>query len=394
MARFAFEARDAQGGAIQGVEMALDELDLDRRLGEGGLLLVKASRIEQRRRKTSSTRDLIDLCYHLSIVVEAGIPLLEGLRDLAGSEHRMHDTIRDVARKIESGSSFSAALEDHPEHFPELLRRLIGAGEESGALDRVLKDLVAYLEWREALRRQITGAATYPVMVIFGIFGLFALITLWVLPSFLEIFAELDAELPATTRGMIWMHDFLLAYWPHLIAGAVGAFFGVKLALRHPRIRMAWDVATLEIPVLGSLVLMIELSRFSHNLSLLLATGIPMLRALEMIEGVVQNRRVREVITRSRERIEQGATLTAALGRSDLMPSLVMRMVSVGEVSGRLEESLERVSGYYDREIPEVVNRSLAVFNTGTLLTLGATLVIIALSIFGPLYQMMGDLNG
>lgn len=125
--------------------MAIDELDLDQRLRDSGLLLIKAARVEPRKHRTSSTRELIDLCYHLSIVLEAGIPLIEGLRDLANSEHTLHDTIRDVARKIESGSTFSSALDDYPEQFPELLRSLIAAGEESGALDRVLKDLVVYL---------------------------------------------------------------------------------------------------------------------------------------------------------------------------------------------------------------------------------------------------------
>lgn len=394
MPRFAFEARDASGAAVQGVEMARDERELDHRLQEGDLLLVKASRVQEKRRKTSSTRELVDFCYHLAVVIEAGIPILEGLNDLADSEHPLHLTIRDVARKVESGSTFSAALDDHPEHFPDLLRRLIGAGEESGALDVVLKDLVAYLEWREALRRQISSAATYPVMVIVGIVGLVTLLTVWVLPRFLDIFSELGAALPPTTRAMIWMHDFLVAWWLHVIVVAVAGFVGASLALRKEEVLVRVHAVLLKLPVLGSLILMTETSRFAHNLGLLLGTGIPLLRSLRMVEDVVQNRVVRETVRRTRERVEQGSTLTNALGHSDTMPSLVMRMISVGESSGRIEESLERVSAYYDREIPVLVSRALAFFNTATMILLGATLVTVALSIFGPLYQMMGELNG
>ena len=393
MARYAFDARTADGAAIHGVELAADELDLDRRLAESDLLLVKARRLGERRRSSPSNRDLIDFCYHLALVLEAGIPLLEGLRDLADSEHSMHATIGDVARKIEAGSSLSEALGDDPQQFPELLRGLVRAGEESGALDRVLRDLVVYLEWRETLERQVKGATRYPLLVLAGISALIALLAGWVLPRFLSIFSELGAALPPTTRAMLAMHGFVSAWWPVLVGGAVAAWIGCVLALRRETVRRRVDRLILRLPVLGSLALMIEMSRFAHNLGLLLSCGMPMLRSLEMVEGVVQNRVVRETIERAREQVMHGATLTGALGRSDLVPSLVMRMLAVGESSGVLDESLDRVAVYYDREVPAIVDRSVALFNTGALLLLGATLVTIALSIFAPLYQMMGSLN-
>jgi type IV pilus assembly protein PilC len=393
VARFQFEARDGAGAVVRGVEVAVDELDLDRQLREGGLLLVRASRLALRHGRGSSTRDLIDFCYHLAIVSEAGIPLLEGLRDLASGEHALRDTISAVARKIEAGSTLSAALDDHPDHFPELVRSLIRAGEESGALDRVLKDLVSYLEWRESLRRQISSAATYPVLVVVGIVGLLGLMIGWVLPRFLEIFEELGTELPVTTRALIWIHGVLADHWLALIIAAVVILVCSVALIRMNVVRTRIDAFVLRLPVIGSLVMMIETSRFAHNLSLMISTGVPMLRSLQMVEAVIQNQIIADTVRRTRERIEQGSTLTDALGQSDLMPSLVMRMISVGESSGHLEESLERIADFYDREIPVVVSRAIAVFNTASLLLLGATLVTIALSVFAPLYQMMGDLN-
>lgn len=231
-------------------------------------------------------------------------------------------------------------------------------------------------------------------MIIAGIFALVTLLGVWVLPKFLEIFSELGANLPPTTRALIWMHDFMSAYWPMILLGTLAIGFGTGIALRAPRVRTRVDGIILRAPVLGSLVLMIETSRFAHNLGLLISTGVPMLRALDRVEHVMQNRIVRRTIGRTRERVAQGETLSDALGKSDLFGSLVMRMISVGESSGHLEEALERVANFYDREIPEIVARVLALFNTGVLLVLGATLVTVALSIFGPLYQMMGDLNG
>jgi type IV pilus assembly protein PilC len=393
MARFAFEARDATGVAVRGVEIALDEFDLDRRLAEGDLLLVRANRLARGRIKASSNRALVDFCYHLAVVLEAGIPLLEGLRDLSQSDHPMQDTIGDVARKIESGSSFSAALDDYPQVFPELVRGLVRAGEESGTLDRVLKDLVRFLEWREALRRQVSSAATYPALVIAGIIGLGVLLTSFVLPAFLDIFAELGATLPPTTRALLWSHEFIAQFWPYLLFSALGALAAGGAALRHTRVRLRFDRFVLRIPTFGNLTMMIEMSRFSHNLSILLASNIPMMRALEMVASIVQNRAVRQSIVRSRELVEQGGTLTDSLARSDLLPSLVLRMISVGESSGTLDDSLERVAEYYDREVPVIVSRTIMIFNTATLLLLGVVLVVVILSIFAPLYSVMGELN-
>ena len=149
----------------------------------------------------------------------------------------------------------------------------------------------------------------------------------------------------------------------------------------------------LRLPLLGNLSMMIEMSRFSHNLGILLSSGIPMMHSLEMVSGVVQNRAIRESVLRARELVEQGGTLTDSLARADLLPSLVLRMIGVGESSGALEESLERVAEYYDREVPAIVSRAITLFNTATLLLLGIVLVVIVLSIFAPLYSMMGDLD-
>jgi type IV pilus assembly protein PilC len=393
MARYAFEARTASGETVSGVEFAADELALDGILADGDLLLIKAREVRPSRRRASSNRALIDLCYHLSVVVEAGIPLLQGLSDLVEGGHPLRETIGDVVRKIETGAALSDALADHPEHFPALMVSLIRAGEHSGNLDRVLRDLARYLEWREDLRRQTISAVTYPALVMSAVIGLCILLTTWVLPRFLQIFVELGVTLPPTTRAMLWTHQFLAQWGWHLLGLVAASAVGVYLMLRSERGHHFFDRLTLKIPLLGKLVLMIEMSRFSHNLGLLYASGVAIVKALEMIEDIVQNRVVGQTLARARERIEQGDSLTDALARGALLPALVKRMISVGEASGRLDESLERVSAYYDREVPALISRAVALFNTGVLLFLGGVLVMIALSIFVPFYQMLGELS-
>ena len=200
MPRFAFDARTVSGESVHGFEIAADEHELDRRLADDDLLLVRARPIRARGRSKANYRTLVDLCYHLAVVVEAGIPILAGLRDLTAAGHPMAEELDGIARNVERGSSLSGAMDEYPEHFPHLVRALVRAGEESGSLDRVLHDLVRYLEWREELRREIRSALTYPSIVIVAMGGLVALLTLWVLPTFMEIFIELRVDLPITTR--------------------------------------------------------------------------------------------------------------------------------------------------------------------------------------------------
>jgi type IV pilus assembly protein PilC len=393
MPRFAFEARTASGDSVSGIEFAVDEQELDRRLADTDLLLIKARAVRAARRRGSSNRALVDFCYHLSVVIEAGIPLLQGLSDLVEDGHPLGEAIGDIVRKIESGESLSAALADHPEHFPKLMRALVRAGEHSGNLDRVLRDLSRYLEWREDLRRQIVSAVTYPALVMTAVIGLCILLTTWVLPRFLQIFVELGVSLPPTTRALLWTHQFLASWGWHLLGLCAVVAVGGFMAMRTERGHRAFDRLVLRTPLLGSLILMVEMSRFSHNLGLLYGSGIAILKALEMIEEIAQNRVVGEMLTRARLRVEEGESLTESFGRSTLLPPLVTRMVSVGEASGRLDESLERVSSYYDREVPAIISRVVALFNTGVLLFLGGALVVIALSIFVPFYQMLGNLS-
>ena len=393
MPRFSYEARGPSGDVVRGFQVAGDELALDRILAESELLLVRATPEKVKQGGGSTTRALIDFSYHLAIVVESGIPLIEGLRDLSDGDHPLHAVAAEVTRRVEAGGSLGDALAEHPKHFPPLMIGLVRAGEESGSLDRVLHDLASHLEWRENLGRQIRGAALYPVMVLIGIAGLGAILGIWVLPAFLQIFAELGAELPPMTRALVATHAFFASWWWALVIGSAVTVFGGMAALRVEPVRARVDRDLLRLPLFGQLITMIDMSRFAHNLAILLGSGMPILRSLSMVEQVVGNRAIRSVLADGRERVEQGDSLTDGLGRNDLLPPLVMRMLSVGEVSGRLEESLGRVAAYYDREVPALVERALAIFNGVVLVVLGGTLVMVALSIFAPLYQAMGEIS-
>jgi type II secretory pathway component PulF len=396
MPAFSFDARDLDGRRVRGVESAASVAELDRALEQRKLVLVRAhvggGRLGMR--IPNSSRVLIDLCYHLATSIEAGVPLIMTLTDLQeDGKSPIAGILDDITRKVEAGQTLSQAIAAYPTLFPPLAVSLVSAGEQTGELPRILRDLVAYLQWTEDLRRKLKGALIYPCIVLVGMIGLVVLITTFVLPNFLDLFVELHVELPLVTRGMIWLHHFLTTWWFGLLVGAGALGLAFTLLLRNAAARFQLHRLLLELPLFGKLLTMIEMSRFAHNLSLLYGSGIPIVRGLEMVTEIVQNLVVREAVGKSVESVRTGATLTAALGESGLMPTLVMRMISLGERVGTLERSLDHVASYYDREVPGIVDRALAIFNAVLIASLGMMLTAIALGIFVPLYQMMGNLD-
>jgi type IV pilus assembly protein PilC len=392
---YAFEARNDLGALVRGRESALDERELDRALAERRLFLVKARAAERRSRsRRASTRTLIDLCQHLGTALEAGIPLLHALRDLQEQgQSPIASELEDLARKVESGQRLSEAMTTHRGLFPELLRSLVAAGEETGALDRILRDLVSYLEWREELRRKIVGSATYPCLVLLGLVGLCVLLCTVVLPRFLELFLELDVELALATRVLIAVQGFVSAYWAWTLVALALSALAWRLWTSTSAGRLWWHRTILRLPILGGVVSMVEMSRLAHNLGLVYSAGIPILRALDLVESIVRNQAVARIVSRAREQVQAGESLTAAFGSSTLLPAMVRRMISLGESSGRLGESLEHVSRYYEREVPVRIDTALTFFNTGAVVALGAVLGTIAFAVFVPLYRMMGNLG-
>lgn len=397
MPTYAFEARNELGVRIRGQESAPDEVALDGCLASRGLLLVAARPASRQRRRAGRVRQrtLIDFCHHMATVVETGIPMLTGLRDLQeDGKSPIAAVLEDVARKVEAGQRLSSALASHPDLFPDLLFSLVAAGEESGTLDAILRDLVVYLEWREELRRKLVSAATYPCLVLLGMLGLGLLLATVVLPSFLATFVELRVALPLPTRVLLAIQGAVEAHGAQALLATALAITALWLALRSESARLRFDATLLQLPVLGPILTMIEMSRLSHNLAVLHSAGIPILRGLELVHKIIQNRVIRALILHGREQIERGETLSGAFAASPLLPPLVKRTLSLGETTGRLDDALEHVSRYYEREVPARVDAALVLFNTGIVVALGLMLGTVAFSIFVPLYQMMGSING
>jgi type IV pilus assembly protein PilC len=390
--RFAFDAVDPSGARLRGVGLAENEIDLDRQLAGRGLVLLEARTVRRGGRVTART--IIDVFYHLSITLGAGVPILQSLEGLQESgEHPLAVELAEIQRKVQGGSSLSDALAAHPQYFPSLAIALVRAGEGTGRLAPLLADLVSYLEWREQLRRQIRSATTYPVLLVVATIGLCGVMGFFVVPRFSGIFAELGVEIPAPMRAILTVRDLVVTMWPVLLGmGLLGAG-ALAISLRRESARAFLDGILLRTPVLGHLLLCLDLSRFCHNLSVLYGAGLPVMAGLDFTASIVQNRAVRVAIRRAGERLEGGATLENALRPEGVFPAMVLRMLNVGESTGQLDQALDHVSAYYDREVPRVVEHVIAMFNMGVLVLMGGTIVTIALSFFVPFYEVLGNLD-
>ena len=392
MQRFSFSAIDAAGARSTGVLVASDDREVDRTLSSRGLVLLRARPMRGSRRVPA--RVISDFFHHLGVLVGAGVPIARGLHDLhEDSDNPLAVEIADIARRVDTGSTLSDALAQHPRYFAPLMLSVVRAGEQTGKLDVVLRDLVSYLEWREELGRQVRSAMVYPTIVGVGLIGLCTLLVLFVLPRFVGIFLELRVEIPIALRLMLWTQATVFAYWPWLLVLGTVAGSALVVWQRSEHGRRARDRAALALPLARTLVVGLDMSRFCHNLGLLYAAGLPILDALATTAEIVQNRLIREAIQAAREKVMRGSGLVEALRAPGVVPAMVLRMLGVGETTGNIDAALERAARFYEREVPAVIDRSIAWFNTGVIVALGAVLLTIILSFFVPLYEAMGNLN-
>jgi type IV pilus assembly protein PilC len=396
---FAYKARDDHGKMVKGVLAAQDEDHLADLLEAEGLYLVSSGKSSRLARHPwlqgrVSRRDLILFSVHVGTGLAGGISLLEVLRTFADeSRHeRLRSVVRGIADQIVAGASFSDALDGHPGVFSPLFVSMVRAGEATGQLDKVLHDMVGFLEWQEALASTIKQALTYPVVVFIAVLGLVILLLGFVFPQVIPIFQKVGVALPFPTRALIVASTALQRYWlPGLIL-LLGVAIGLVLYVRSPAGRLQWDWLLLKLPVLGGIVRRIALSRFARYLAVLYRAGVEFIQSLAVVERLVGNRVIEGAIRDAREEVMGGSLLSEALRRTGVVPGLVIQMVATGEATGDLGETLTKVSQYYDREVQDSVRRGTALLEPAAIALMAGMVLFVALSILLPLWGMIGQI--
>jgi type IV pilus assembly protein PilC len=401
MPRYKYKASNLEGQQVEGVAEAYSEDLLEKDLAANNLVLISATLADKKKRSTSTSvvmdaQNLIFFTMELSTSFSAGLPLLQTLEDMAtGAETRMvRDVSRGLAERVRGGQSLSESLAAFPKAFPSLYVELIGAAERTGKLDYVLADLVRFLEWQKDTRSQIASATVYPAMMIGAVIMLTLVLTLFVFPKFLSTFAALGDDLPAPTRILLWV-DHTFSAFKELILGVIVLFFvGIKLAGRIPGAKYYIDYAMLKAPVLGPLQVKLMMSLFTHNLAMMIGSGLDFSTALRLCERILGNVVFAGIVADARAAIEQGQALSDAMGKGNMIPSLVRRMLKLGETTGKMEESLESVSKYYDKEIPKAIKKMFAILEPVILATMAGVVLFMASAIMLPIYGMMAKMGG
>lgn len=408
MPDYRYRARDLDGEVRSGTLSATDRDELADLLRDRDQFLVRAEEAEEEEAGTSWTerlqqlggrrsvdrRELALFSVQLASALDAGVQILgalDGLEEQASPA--LTRVLEDLGDRIEAGATLSEAMSHHPEAFDELYVNLVEAGEETGRVEEVLYEIADFLEWQEEVAGEIRRLSIYPTMVLVGVVLIAVLLFQFVFPRLLGTIADMDIELSPMTRTLIGVNEVVADVWWLIPVAAVLLYFTPRLVRLHPRGRYALDWLKLQIPVVGDLFRKISLTRFTHNLAILHTSGVGILRSLELVEGVVDNVVFREGIRRARQRINMGSTLTEALQEEAQFPAIVLQMVSVGEASGDLDRGLRKVSDYYDREIPQTVERLFAVLEPALIVVLGLIIAGVALGVYMPIYSVIQNLG-
>ncbi|WP_256077128.1 type II secretion system F family protein [Massilia sp. YIM B04103] len=400
MPQFIYRAMDAAGQVVPGNMDALNVPDLELRLGRMQLDLIDCRESRQKvvavGRKPVRRSDLINFCFHMEQMANAGVPILEGLADLRDSmDHaRFREIITDLIESIEGGLQLSDALAAYPEVFDLTFTSLIRAGEASGKVNEVFRNLADSLRWQDELAAQTKKMATYPAVVATVVIAVTFFLMIYLVPQLTSFIKNQGGELPLHTRVLIAVSNVFIAYWYLLLAAPLLAWFGLRYWLRRSETaRYAADAFKLRVWLIGPVLHKIILARFATFFALMYASGITILECIRLSEGIAGNRVVAAALRRAGQQISDGQSVTQAFQSTGIFPPLVVRMLKVGEATGALDGALRNVSYFYNREVKEQIEKVQAMIEPAMTVILGLLLGWIMLSVLGPIYDTISNIR-
>jgi len=404
MAEFDYRGRDAAGELVTGaLEANSERAAADTLIRRGVTPLTIQLRQERQAHSGRSLfaekitlDDLIVFTRQMYSLTKAGIPLLRAIEGLAENspKRRMREVLSDVVEQLERGRELSVALSAHPQVFPRLLVAVVHVGENTGQLEEAFEQLSEYLAKEQDTRKQVKSALRYPMFIVSALVIAMFILNIWVIPTFARMFEQFNAELPLPTRILIGVSDFFVAWWPVMLIAIGAIIFGIKRFKESEAGRLRWDRWKTRIPLFGDIVLRSLLSRFSRSFAVMLRAGVPLTQALHLVADAVDNYWMHDRIEDMRRTIEKGEGLTRAAHGTQLFTPLVMQMISVGEETGRVDELLNEVADYYEREVDYDLKSLTARIEPIMLVLVAIMVAIMALGIFTPMWDMMDAYKG
>jgi type IV pilus assembly protein PilC len=406
MATFAYSGRTRAGQTVTGERIA-DTIDAAVAALRREQVLVtqinpikekaaRAAGVKKLRAKTVDPKNLAVFTRQFSVMIDAGLPLVQCLEILGTQEEDKHfaQVILTTRGDVEGGASLADAMKKHPKTFDALFTNMIAAGEAGGILDTILKRLATYIEKAVKLKSQVKSAMVYPIAVMV-IAALVVGVILWkVIPTFANLFAGLGADLPLPTRVVIALSNGMVRFMPFIIVGIVAGVFGFRSYYATPAGRKTIDAIILKLPVLGILMRKIAVARFCRTLSTLLASGVSILEALDITARTSGNAVVEGAIFTTRKSIERGETIAAPLKDTAVFPPMVVQMIGVGEATGALDAMLSKIADFYEEEVDVAVAGLLTLLEPLMIAVLGGIVGGIVIAMYMPIFSLISKLTG
>ena len=396
---YVYTAKDYAGQVQTGSILAENEKAVAIHIREKGYFITKIKEEDSNTSlsslldslKSISLKEISIFCRLFSTMVDAGLPLVSCLNVLIEQtdNKRMKKALQDVYKKVKEGETLSRSLGDHPRIFPELMINMVEAGEVGGVLDDVLGRLAVHFEKEHKMNEKVKSAMTYP-MVVSGMAVLAVVFILtFVLPTFVQMFSNMNKELPLLTRILLGISDILRNYGLFVGIAILAGGYGLKVAYQRDDVRKIIDGLTLSIPIVGILSRKIGIARFSRTLSTLLNGGVPIITALEVVQKTIGNRSMMVALDKAQSGIKEGIGLAATLAQSKVFTPMVVQMVSIGEESGALDKMLEKIADFYESDVDDIVSRLSSIIEPVIIGVLGLVIGIIIIAIMVPLFDVI-----
>ena len=401
MPDYKFRTIDAAGKIRNDTMVASNPMELEKRLGSMGFDLLsykeqnKASTNAFRSKKISR-RELINFTFHIEQLVKAGVPLIDSLKDIRDSIDYSHftDVLQTVIDDIEGGKTLSLALAEHPVIFDKVYVTLVRVGEETGQLAEVLKDLAETIRWQDELVSQTKKIMIYPVIVSVIVLLVVTFLMMYLMPQLLPFIRNLGTEIPTHTLILIQISDVFVNYWYLIFSLPVALYFAIKtVAKNNHNVKYYLDGVKLKLWIFGPLMTKIKLARFANYFAMMYSSGITVLDALKISENMVDNLVLEDSINKARASISEGIIISKSFEKVGVFPSMIVRMLKVGEDTGAMDDALLNVSYFYNREVKESIDKIEPTILPILTVILGGIMMWIMMAVLGPVYDAVAGVK-
>jgi type IV pilus assembly protein PilC len=388
---YAWEGKDKQGKAVKGEIRAAGEAIVNATLRRQGVMVTKLKKKSYSSGKKITEKDIALFTRQLATMMKAGVPLLQSF-DIVGRGHAnasVSKLLLDIRADVETGTSLNQAFRKYPLYFDSLFCNLVGAGEQAGILEDLLNRLAIYKEKTLAIKGKIKSALTYPIAIMVVAFIVTAVIMIWVVPAFKEVFTSFGANLPTPTLVVMAISDFFVANWYLIFGGLFGAlYFFFRTWQRSLNMQRFMDRMLLQLPIFGEVIRKATIARWTRTLATMFAAGVPLVEALDSVGGAAGNAVYLDATIKIQTEVTTGTSLTVAMQNANVFPNMVTQMVAIGEESGALDSMLGKVADFYEEEVDEAVASLSSLMEPFIMVFLGVVIGGLVIAMYLPIFKL------